>query len=42
MKQGGHAPIVEKDTDKKIIFLTGYWEKEDHEFSLILPCLLLL
>jgi hypothetical protein len=38
MKQGGHVPLVEKDTDKTTIFLTGYWENEDHK-SLLDPSL---
>ncbi|KAA1099511.1 Transcription factor spt8 [Puccinia graminis f. sp. tritici] len=36
MKQGGHVPLIEKDTDKTTIFLTGYWENEDHK-SLLDP-----
>jgi len=38
MKQGGHVPVVEKDIDKTTIFLTGYWENEDHK-SLLDPTL---
>ncbi|PLW05360.1 hypothetical protein PCASD_25478 [Puccinia coronata f. sp. avenae] len=38
MKQGGHVPVVDKDTDKTTIFLAGYWENEDHK-SLLDPSL---
>ncbi|WAQ88779.1 hypothetical protein PtA15_10A198 [Puccinia triticina] len=36
MKQGGHVPLVDKDTDRTTIFLAGYWENDDQN-SLLEP-----